>query len=105
MELVRRDALLARVHQVVGQHPLVQRDVRTLEHRPDRHRELTMAVVALKQALAVRGTFKARDLHGAAVRAGRAVGPAHAFQMSASRVLVVEDGVREINHSPSPRLS
>src|SRR5689334_22152101 len=48
--LVGADALLARRHQVEAKHPLVQRDVRALEDRPDRDAELALAAVAVVEA-------------------------------------------------------
>ena len=53
MELVRRDALLARGHQVKGEYPLGQRDMAALHHRAIRNREMATAGVALMQAGAV----------------------------------------------------
>src|SRR5260221_4001865 len=46
MELMRRNTLLARRHQVHCQEPLVQGNMRAFEHRARPYRELAMATVA-----------------------------------------------------------
>jgi hypothetical protein len=50
MDLVRRDAFLARIEQVNCQPPFRQRNLATLEHRSNSHGELALAFVAVVQA-------------------------------------------------------
>ena len=82
MQLMRRHAFLAGVHQVKGQNPFVQRDMAALHDGADRHGEMVAAGVALKQARTVRFAFKALIVARvgiAAMWAKRAIRPAEAF--------------------------
>src|SRR3954447_8800013 len=73
VELVGAGPLLARGHQVRGQEPLVQRDVRALEDGADRGRELATALPALVQPITVGRAFHLHDpILAAAARAYRA---------------------------------
>jgi hypothetical protein len=54
MELMRRHAFLAGVHQVEAENPFRQRDVRPLHHRANGDGEVLATLVALMQAGAVR---------------------------------------------------
>lgn len=81
MKLVAADTLLAAAQQERGLPPNMQRNVARLEHRPNAHRELLAAGVALLQADALaallvlhpnQGTSLADD---AAMRANDTIGP------------------------------
>lgn len=106
VELVGADALLAPAHQVEGQQPLVQGHMALLQHGADRDRELTLAIVAVIEALAV-GFLGAFDLMDAArlgltVRAHGTVGPAGGLQVFAGCVGVIEDRIGEVGHGSIP---
>src|SRR3546814_9614675 len=76
------DLFLGRAKEVRRQQPLVQRDLGTLIERADRHREL---LAALRTEPEAGPCALALQLVGAvdasAVRADRAIGPAHALQI------------------------
>ena len=100
--LVSRDALLAGSHEVGRQKPLVERNLGTLEHRPDRRRELLAASVALIQARAGALALQFRGfVHDAAMRADRTMRPTGSLKMGAGFVGVGEDRISQV-HSGSP---
>ena len=79
-DLVRGNAFLGRTHEVNGQEPFRQRDMRILENGPDLDRVLLLTGSTLAEA---RTGGLAGDLilalRGPAMRAGRAVRPNEAF--------------------------
>ena len=80
VQLVTAHALLGRAQQMRRQHPLVQRHLRTFEHRADRHRVLAAAMPAEVQAGTMRRAFKlGLPIRAAAMRADRAPRPAETF--------------------------
>src|SRR5581483_552985 len=104
VHLMRRNALLARVHQMKGQNPLMKRNMRTLHDGADRNCEVLTASVALKQTRTV--AFAIKALNGflvriAAMRADRAFRPAQALHVGAGGILVMENLVGEL-HGLSP---
>src|SRR5271154_5706885 len=74
-ELMRGEAFLARSHQVNGEQPSVQRDVRPLHHRASAAGELVSAVAA-KKITGLRLAGHAHDIEGTAMRANDAIRPA-----------------------------
>jgi hypothetical protein len=98
VQLMRTHAFLGRGHQMERQNPLVQRDVRALKQRADRHRELLAAVAAVERPSSIALAFKALHVGRAAVRAPRTIGPAQLFQMLAGVVFVVKDRIGQVGH-------
>lgn len=97
VELVRGDALLRSGHKMEAENPLRQRDLRALHDGAQRDRERLLAIVAMDEARAMALAFHAGYALGLAARANWAFWPAHAFEMGAGRVLVVENRVRQID--------
>lgn len=98
VELVSAHALLAGAHEMHGQEPLVERNLRALEHGADSHRELLAAFGALVEAGAVSLALErsnAGRVGIAAVRADNAVGSTLRFKMLAGLVGIVENRVVE----------
>src|SRR5687767_10613455 len=95
MHLMGANALLARIEQMRCQPPLGERDFAAFEYGPDRDGELAFAFVAVVEAGAMALASYQRDpiAVGAAMRADRAIGPAHGLKGLAGRVQVVEDRV------------
>ena len=105
VELMRRDALLARAHQVRRKEPFSHQDVGTLVDRPDRSREFPAAVLAVVPSWSHR--LAAQRLDGvclAAVRAVRSIRPTDGLKVLSRRVRVGEDRVSQVNggHGVSP---
>jgi hypothetical protein len=98
--------LLARAKQVRGEQPFVQRDMAALVERPDRRCKGLAALLALVDAGA--GALAAqlgRCINATAVRTDRPIWPAEALEMRASRFLIVENRVGEIErHRNHPQL-
>src|SRR5258705_3404502 len=98
-----RNALLGRAKQESGHQPLVEGNMRTLEHRADLNRELLAASVALVVALTPRD--RRGLVHDATVTARAAIGPKQGFQPCARLVSVVENLVIQLAcHWKSPYL-
>lgn len=97
MKLQGTNALLAGGHQVRGQQPFVQRNVRLLVKRAHGGCERLLASAAFVQtgagALALKFCSFAQD---ATVVAYGAIGPAKAFEMGAGGFFVSEDRVGQI---------
>lgn len=96
LKLFAGHALLAGVHQVVRQNPLVQGKVGTLENGSYRDRVLLAAMPAEDQSGALSLTEKAAlAIRAAAVRAYRAVRPADGFEVFAGGFVVLKAGFVE----------
>jgi PAS domain-containing protein len=98
VQFVRRKAFLARGHQVSGEHPFRQRDMRPLHDGADRYAKRLAAILALVDARprAVAGELGNPIAAHATARAVWASGPQHLFQMLARRVFVVIDRIAKI---------
>gem|GEM_PF-5387169 len=93
LQLLGANTLLGGTHKVGGIHPLVKGHLRAFKDGADGDGELLAAVAAEQKAGAVaRAVQAAIALGAAAVRAHRAIGPAHRFKMLARRVVVSESG-------------
>ena len=93
LQLLGTDPLLGGAHKVGGVHPLMEGHLRAFKHGADCDAELHTAVTAEQQAGTMRSAVQsAVALGAAAVRADRAIGPAHRLKMLTSRVFVVESG-------------
>jgi hypothetical protein len=98
VQFVGAETLLAGRHQLRGQSPLCERDMRTFHDGAHRDAERLATVLAVvntwAKALALHlGDPRARH---AAARAHGTAGPGEAFQMVASRVFIVENRVGDI---------
>jgi hypothetical protein len=89
MQLVRRDAFLARGHEVRGEKPLVQRDMATLENGAHHDGEVLPALIGAT-AIPARLLRRIGVVDRATVRANRTIGPADFFEEFAGRVLIVK---------------
>lgn len=86
LELVGADPLLGFANEVDGSEPLPERQVRVVEDRSRRDRELIAAIRALELV----ALLKARDLLGLAARAANAIRPAKLFQVVTAGILAIE---------------
>lgn len=96
-ELMGGNALLTRRHQVNGEQPLMQRNVRTLHNGSGAAGELAPAIVAEKHA-GLLALFHAAHDERSAEWAGDAIRPARGFDMLAGGVFVVKAGGSQIGH-------
>src|SRR5689334_7556838 len=92
VQLVAGHALFGRAEQVYGLKPYVELDLGTLKDGADCHAELLTTVFALPQSRTMRLAFKGVMVaaYRSAVRAYRAIGPAHGFKVFASGVGVLK---------------
>src|SRR3954447_19997176 len=82
MQLVCRDAFLARRHQIKAERPFGQRKMARLHYRAGHYGESTMTGIAVNQAGTVRPAIEAVNSLGfAAVRAKRTVRPVKSLEM------------------------
>lgn len=77
---------------MVGEQPLVERNLGAFEHRPNGNSILLTAVIALDQSGAMVAALQASSIERSAMRAERTIGPLEAFQMLAGCVFVREAG-------------
>ncbi len=102
MQLVSADPLFAAGHQIDGLQHQVERDAAMLENGADLHGELALAMTALLEAHANalrRVGLDVRDaVNGSTMRARRAFGPDHAFEIIESRRFIVKVGGRKDRH-------
>jgi hypothetical protein len=91
-------AFLARIHEPVGERPLVQRDLAAFHDGAGRDRELARAAIAVKETFAGRLAFQAIDLlRLAAMRAERALRPVDALEVFAGLVGIGENRVGKVH--------
>src|SRR5260221_13257534 len=103
VHLMRADAFLGRAKQECGHQPLAERDMRALEQRSDRDRELLAAGIALIPAGA--RLKRRRFAERAAMAADLAIGPEVAFEPSAGGDVVTENAVVQlVRHGSAPNL-
>jgi hypothetical protein len=95
MELMGRNAFLGRCHEVRRQKPLVQRDMRALEHRTRADREFASTAVALEHS-GLGLTSHLTDVVRAAERAGNAIGPTVLLHVGNRSGFVRKDGLSEV---------
>lgn len=95
VELMRADALFARAHEVHGEPPFCQRNVRPLEYGFDRGGELLVAGVAVVQAgpRALALGFRHILASGATVRTDSTIRPPHRFERFAGFVFIGENRI------------
>src|SRR3954454_16020390 len=92
MQLVCRDAFLARRHQIKAERPFGQRKIARLHYRAGHYGESTMTGIAVNQAGTVRPAIEAVNSLGfAAVRAKRTVRPVESLEMLACLGFVGEN--------------
>jgi len=105
VELVGRHAFLARCHEVKGQKPLVQGNVRPLENRADRDRELTLAGIAVVKPGTMRlARNRACPFGFTTMGAESAFGPTQGFKVFPGCVLVVKNRIKKVGHGRVPKL-
>src|ERR1700732_312043 len=96
MKLMRAHAFLAGGHQMIGENPFVQRNMRVFHYGADRHREGLVAFVApmdtWPRALA-RKLRNASRIGISAMAAGDAIRPIQPLKMLAGFVRVGENRV------------
>src|SRR5665213_300881 len=95
VKLVGADALLRRSHEVRGEQPLVQRDMRPLKNRARPDREFAPAIVAKKHSC-LRLSAHLAALVRSAERAIQALTPTRGLHMLYGLGFVIENRVREI---------
>jgi hypothetical protein len=97
LHLLGAHALLGRGHDVSGEQPLVQRNVRTLHDSASADGELVAAVIA-EEHTGLGLARHAADANRTTVRADRlAIGPARSFDMGQCLGFVVEDRIGDIH--------
>src|ERR1700730_14824089 len=95
LQLECAKAFLARRHQLRGEHPFRQWNMRPLHHGSDRDTKLAATVFAIieSRARALALEFDDPVVHYATTRADGAIWPKHGFYVLARLVVIVENRV------------